>query len=160
MDPYDYIQAWDNIRIEIMDMVHKLLDGDLQELIDYQKRLQGWVNMVNLEVDKARLRKLGKLSFTDHQHWDEIRLKDHVYSLNSDLSMHLKFSMIPRPLFVPKEAFAPPGFEEFKEKVERELAEQKAKQAAVDARLERIESKQDAIADDLKKLFSLLVPKP
>jgi hypothetical protein len=68
MDPYDYIQAWDNIRIEIMDMVHKLLDGDLQELIDYQKRLQWWVNMVNLEVDKAKLRKLGKLSLTDHQH--------------------------------------------------------------------------------------------
>jgi folylpolyglutamate synthase/dihydropteroate synthase len=116
--------------------------------------------LVNAEVDRARLRKLGQLSLTDHQHWNEIILKDHVYSLDSDLSMHLKFSMAPGPLFVPNEAFAHPGFEEFKEKVEKELAEQKAKQAAVDARLERIENKQGAIVDDLKKLLSLLTPKP
>jgi hypothetical protein len=51
-----------------MDMVYKLLDEDLQELLDYHKRLQGWVNLVNSEVDKARLRKLGKLSLTGYQH--------------------------------------------------------------------------------------------
>jgi hypothetical protein len=39
VDPYDYIHAWDKIRDEIMDVVYKVVDGDLQELIDYQKRL-------------------------------------------------------------------------------------------------------------------------
>ncbi|MCH79291.1 hypothetical protein A2U01_0000037 [Trifolium medium] len=160
VDPYAYIHAWDKIRDEIMDVVYKVVDGDLQELIDYQKRLQGWVNLVNAEVDQARLRKLGQLSLTDHQHWNEIILKDHIYSLSSDLSRHLKFSMVPGPLFVPKEAFEHPGFEEFKAKVEKELAEQRVKQAVVDSRLERIENKQDAIAADLKNLISLLSSKP
>jgi predicted nuclease with TOPRIM domain len=71
--------------------------------------------------------------------------------------------MMHGPLFIPKEFIIPPGFDDFKEKVEwikKELAEQKAKQAIVDAHLERMESKQDAMADDLKKLISLLTPKP
>jgi hypothetical protein len=87
IDPYDYIHAWDKIRDEIMDVVYKVVDGDLQELLDYQKSLQSRVKMINAEVDRARLRKLGQLSLTDYQHWNEIVLKDHVYSLSSDLSM-------------------------------------------------------------------------
>jgi hypothetical protein len=139
-----------------MTIMDKITDGDLQELVDYQKMLQVWVNRINAEVDKARLRRFGKLSLTDHQQWSEIRLKDHVYSLDSVVSMHLKFSMMPGPLFVPKDCVASPDVESLKV----EIALIKAKQEESDIRQARMEATQIEMAADLKKLLALLSPKP
>jgi hypothetical protein len=153
IEPYDYIHAWDKLVQEIKDALYKLSDGDLQDLLHYHKDLKGWVKLVNAELDQAHQRRLGRLSLTDTFHWPESHLRANGCTLDSVLSGHLKFSLAPGPIFIPKEAPLPSELEELKADIARDRAER-------DARLDRIEAKQDAISSDLKHLIALLTPKP
>ncbi|MCI49726.1 hypothetical protein A2U01_0070970, partial [Trifolium medium] len=76
------------------------------DLVDYQENLKDWVKSVKSEVERSRLRKRGRLSLTDSFYSDEVLtavvLKNNVYSFDSDLNMHLKFSLQPGDLFVTK----------------------------------------------------------
>ncbi|PNX85894.1 hypothetical protein L195_g041968 [Trifolium pratense] len=76
--------------------------------------------------------------------------------LDSELSMHLKFSLEPGPLFVTKDHVIPSelsAFEAFKIEVNGKLASMKEEQEAMNAR-------QAEMSADLKKILSLLSPKP
>jgi hypothetical protein len=145
---------------EIKDALYKFSDGDLQDLLNYHKDLKGWVSMVNAEMDQAHQRRLGRLSLTDSYHWHESFLKANGCTLDKVLSGHLNLSLPPGPFFIDKDVFLPSELQELKAEIARDRAEQKANQAETDARLERIETKQDQIASDLQRLIAHLTPKP
>ncbi|MCI19183.1 hypothetical protein A2U01_0040338, partial [Trifolium medium] len=71
VEPNEYLSAWESLRGEINQELDKVQTGDLNDLATYQENLRGWVNSVNSEVDKAKLRKQGHLSLTDKFFYDE-----------------------------------------------------------------------------------------
>jgi hypothetical protein len=86
--------------------------------------------------------------------------------------MHLKFSLQlgQGPMFVNKDIAANPSLEVFKAEIQEvkvELAAQRAKQEAQDAKLayvlenqQRMSAKQEEMASDLKSIITLLLSKP
>ncbi|MCH81662.1 TIR-NBS-LRR RCT1 resistance protein [Trifolium medium] len=164
IDPYVYLTQWEQLRNEINKELDKVQNGSLNEMREFQTNLQGWVESVNSEVDIAKLRKKGQLSLTGHHHWNESVWKEKIHSLDSDLSMHLRFSLKPGELFVNKDIAGNPSLEVFKEKVKLELAVQRVKQetleiqlASVLAKQNEMSAKQDEMASDLKQLLSILL---
>ncbi|MCI62026.1 hypothetical protein A2U01_0083283, partial [Trifolium medium] len=86
-----------------------------------------WVEEVNKEFETAQLKKKGRL-LTDH-FFDETTVTNQVWKentslLDSDLSMHLKFSLEPKTLFVKKDIVENSEYEAFKVEVEEKLSAQ------------------------------------
>ncbi|MCI20272.1 hypothetical protein A2U01_0041434, partial [Trifolium medium] len=102
----------------------------MDELVVFQKNTREWVEGVNKEFETAQLKKKGRL-FTDH-FFDESTVSNQVWKenlglLDSDLSMHMKFSLEPKTLFVKKDVFENPEYEAFKTEVREKLSTQDSK---------------------------------
>ncbi|MCI26497.1 hypothetical protein A2U01_0047693, partial [Trifolium medium] len=70
------------------------------------------------------------------------------------------FALSPEQLFVNKSFVENPALEAFKAEVKEELAAQRVKQEAMEAKMETVIAKQDDIGNDLKTILSLLQSKP
>ncbi|MCI29533.1 hypothetical protein A2U01_0050742, partial [Trifolium medium] len=97
-----------NILMRMKDLHQlRIQHGDVNELINFQKNTREWVREVNKEVEAAQLKRKGRLSIPNN-FFNETTVTNQVWRenlglLDSDLNMHLKFSMDPGPLFVKKE---------------------------------------------------------
>ncbi|PNX63642.1 hypothetical protein L195_g061731, partial [Trifolium pratense] len=103
--------AWEKLKEECAQMLSKVQNGDVNELIEYQLKTKQWVKGVNLEFDQAQMRRKGRFSISNDFFNSDV-LKTEVWKENfgmfdSELSMHLKFSMEPGPLFVKKDHIVP-----------------------------------------------------
>jgi hypothetical protein len=164
MNPRAYIMAWDELREEVLTDFYHLVDGDLNEMLDYQIALKAW-------LDKLKEGYL-KISEKAARHWQEDYLNTHFsLSMQSSISTALKFSLDPGDLFVSKSVMDVVGSSSELSVLKKELEAQKQKQAALNAKIdqlaaqqnekfERIEAKQNEMANDLKTLITLLTPKP
>jgi hypothetical protein len=107
----------------------------VREMTEFRASMTNWADAVNSEVDQARLRKKGLLSITDHHHWNQPVWQDKINSLDSDMRMHLKFSLQLGQLFVNKEVVENPALEAFKAEVKEELTSQRKKQEVLEAQI-------------------------
>ncbi|MCH80268.1 hypothetical protein A2U01_0001034 [Trifolium medium] len=125
-EPYLYLEAWESLRNNINSDLNKIQNGDLNELLDFQRKTRDWVRGVNDEFETAQLKKKGRLSIPNN-FFDEDIVKSEIWKdnlglLDSDLNMHLKFSLQPKTLFVKKDFVENPTFESFKAEVKEELS--------------------------------------
>ncbi|MCI38433.1 hypothetical protein A2U01_0059661, partial [Trifolium medium] len=95
----------------------KIQNGDMDELMVFQKNTREWVEGVNREFGSAQLRKEGRLLSDDF--FEETTVTNQVWKenlglLDSELSMHMKFSLEPKTLFVKKDVFEQFEFDSFK----------------------------------------------
>ncbi|MCH80539.1 hypothetical protein A2U01_0001309 [Trifolium medium] len=108
-------------------------------------------------MERREIRRKGKLLISDNYFNEEaaktIFWKENLRALDSDLNMHLKFSLQPGPLFVKKEILHNADMEAFKAEVREELSILNAKQ-------DEFSRKQDEISVDLKTILSILNRKP
>ncbi|MCI57754.1 hypothetical protein A2U01_0079005, partial [Trifolium medium] len=56
---------WDALRNDISKDLDMIQNGDLNELMNFQKNTREWVEEVNKEFETAQLKKKGRL-LTDH----------------------------------------------------------------------------------------------
>ncbi|PNX56068.1 hypothetical protein L195_g049689 [Trifolium pratense] len=162
VDLDEYMEAWEQLKKESDKVLSKVQNGDVNELIEFQMKTKKWVRGVNQEFDQAHMRRKGNFSISDN-FFNEDVLRTEIWKeniglrlLDSELSMHLKFSLEPTPLFVTKDHVIPSelsAFEAFKTEVNGKLASMKEEQEAMNAR-------QAEMSADLKKILSLLSPKP
>ncbi|MCI63922.1 hypothetical protein A2U01_0085179, partial [Trifolium medium] len=84
-----------------------------------------WVKGVNQEFETTQQKKKGRLSISDNFFEDEIVKtevwKENLGLLDSDLNMHLKFSLEPKTMYVKKDYVENAAFEAFKSDVKEEL---------------------------------------
>ncbi|MCI09645.1 hypothetical protein A2U01_0030732 [Trifolium medium] len=162
-----YLAAWEKLKSDIIKDLELVQAGNMEDFVDYQENLKDWVESVNSEVERSRLRKIGRLSLTDSFYNDEAltaaMLKDNVYSFDSDLNMHVKFSLQPGDMFVTKKVLENPNMETFKAEVRGELSAQKIKlqelaekQEVMYEKQEAMCAKQEEMSADLKAILSLL----
>ncbi|MCI45981.1 hypothetical protein A2U01_0067221, partial [Trifolium medium] len=105
---------------DITKDLDRIQDGDLNELTAFQKNTRDWVEEVNKEFETAQLKKKGRLR-TDN-FFDETTVSNQVWKenlglLDSELSVHLKFSLEPKTLFVKKDIVENSEYEAFKAEV-------------------------------------------
>ncbi|CAJ2666825.1 unnamed protein product [Trifolium pratense] len=157
VDLDEYMEAWEQLKKESDKVLSKVQNGDVNELIEFQMKTKKWVRGVNQEFDQAHMRRKGNFSISDN-FFNEDVLRTEIWkeNIDSELSMHLKFSLEPGPLFVTKDHVIPSelsAFEALKIEVNGKLASMKEEQEAMNAR-------QAEMSADLKKILSLLSPKP
>ncbi|WJX12243.1 hypothetical protein P8452_02762 [Trifolium repens] len=163
ISPKAYILAWDSVRTEIVDAVYNLLDGDLEEMVQFQRKVQAWMD----QVKQGYMR----LPEKEAHHWQEDYLRERVGFLDSAISRHLRFSLTPGAMFVSKDivessitaselADVKKELAELNAKFDRIVARRDAMDAKQDEKFERLEAKQDALAADLKQLIANLTRKP
>ncbi|MCI34297.1 hypothetical protein A2U01_0055516, partial [Trifolium medium] len=129
----------------------------------FQKNTREWVKEVNKEFEAAQLKKKGRLYISDN-FFDETTMTNQIWKenlslLDSDLNMHLKFSMEPKTLFVKKDFVENPEFEAFKAEVKEELSVQNSKISEIVQNQKTMAAKQDEMSDDLKAILSILSQK-
>ncbi|MCI23232.1 hypothetical protein A2U01_0044410, partial [Trifolium medium] len=95
-----YLEAWDALRNDITNDLNRIQNGDLNELIAFQKNTREWVDEVNKEFEAAQLKRKGRLSIPDN-FFNESTVANQIWRenlglLDSELNMHLKFSMEPK----------------------------------------------------------------
>ncbi|MCI46332.1 hypothetical protein A2U01_0067572, partial [Trifolium medium] len=85
---------------------------------------------LNKEFETAQLKKKGRLSIPDNFFYETTVTnqlwRENLGLLDSDLNMHLKFSMKPKTLFVKKDVVEDSKFEAFKAEVKEELSTQES----------------------------------
>ncbi|MCI33368.1 hypothetical protein A2U01_0054585, partial [Trifolium medium] len=106
-DPYQYLDNWDALRNDIIRDLDRIQNEDLNELIAFQKSTREWVEEVNKEFKVVQMKKKGRLSLPDN-FFNETTVTNQVWRenlglLDSELNMHLKFSMEPKTLFIKKD---------------------------------------------------------
>ncbi|CAJ2637754.1 unnamed protein product [Trifolium pratense] len=160
VDLDEYMAAWEKLKEECDQMLSKVQNGDVNELIEFQLKTKQWVKGVNLEFEQAQMRRKGRFSISnDFFNSDVLKTevwKENIGMLDRAISMHLKFSMEPGPLFVKKDHIVPSelsAFEAFKLEVNGKLKSMKEEQEAMNAR-------QAEMGADLKKILNLLSQKP
>ncbi|MCI48948.1 hypothetical protein A2U01_0070191, partial [Trifolium medium] len=89
----------------------------MDELMVFQKNTKAWVEGVNKEFETAQLKKKGRLLTDDF--FEETTVTNQIWKenlgiLDSDLSMHMKFSLKPKTLFVKKDVMDISEFDSFK----------------------------------------------
>ncbi|MCI10724.1 hypothetical protein A2U01_0031819, partial [Trifolium medium] len=119
-----------------------------------------WVQELNKEFEFAQMKKKGRLSIPD-KFFYETTVTNQVWRenlglLDSDLNMHLKFSMDPGLLFVKKEFVENPEFEAFKAEVKEELSSQKKDIQELMTNQRAMAAKQEDMNADLKAILSIL----
>ncbi|MCI14804.1 hypothetical protein A2U01_0035936, partial [Trifolium medium] len=144
-----YLDAWENLRKDISKDLDKIQYGDANELLTFQENTKEWVEEVNKRVEVAQLKKKGRLSISEN-FFDETTMTNQLWRenlglLDSDLNMHLKFSMDSGPMFVKKKFVENSEFEAFK--------------AEVNEQLRVMTAKQDDMSADLKAILDILRPK-
>ncbi|MCI46931.1 hypothetical protein A2U01_0068172, partial [Trifolium medium] len=105
---------WESLRNDINKDLDRIQNGDMNELYAFQKNTREWVEGVNREFETAQLRKKGRLlsdKFFDESTVSNQIWKENLGLLDSELSMHLKFSLEPKTLFVKKDVFENSEFE-------------------------------------------------
>ncbi|MCI65298.1 hypothetical protein A2U01_0086556, partial [Trifolium medium] len=60
-EPYQYLAMWDALMNDINKDLDRIQNGDLNELMTFQKNTREWVEEVNKEFETAQLRKKGRL---------------------------------------------------------------------------------------------------
>ncbi|MCI84823.1 hypothetical protein A2U01_0106101, partial [Trifolium medium] len=55
------MEKWESLRNEINADLDKIQNGDMDELVVFQKNTKAWVEDVNREFETAQLRKKGRL---------------------------------------------------------------------------------------------------
>ncbi|MCI04669.1 hypothetical protein A2U01_0025716, partial [Trifolium medium] len=109
------------LRYTINKDLDRIQNGDLNELIAFQKNTREWVAGVNKEFEVAQLKKKGRLSIPENFFYETTVTnqiwRENLGLLDSDLNMHLKFGMEPKKLFVKKDFVENPEFEAFKAEV-------------------------------------------
>ncbi|MCI48210.1 hypothetical protein A2U01_0069453, partial [Trifolium medium] len=96
------MNLWESLRNDINANLDKIQNGDLDELMVFQKNTKDWVEGVNKEFETAQLWKKGRLltdNFFDETTATNQIWKENLGLLDSDLSMHMKFSLEPKTLF-------------------------------------------------------------
>ncbi|MCI28582.1 hypothetical protein A2U01_0049783, partial [Trifolium medium] len=56
-EPYQYMNLWESLRNDINADLDKIQNGDLDELMVFQKNTKDWVEGVNKEFETAQLQK-------------------------------------------------------------------------------------------------------
>ncbi|MCI10621.1 hypothetical protein A2U01_0031715, partial [Trifolium medium] len=79
-EPYQYLEMWDTLRNEINKDLDKIQNGDLNELMTFQKNTREWVEGVNKEFETAQLRKNGRLLIDNF--FDETTVTNQVWKEN------------------------------------------------------------------------------
>ncbi|MCI34058.1 hypothetical protein A2U01_0055276 [Trifolium medium] len=135
----------------------------------FQKNTKACVEGVNKEFETAQLRKKGRLLTDDF--FEETTVTNQIWKenlgiLDSDLSMHMKFSLEPKTLFVKKDVMDISEFETFKAEVNEKLSAQETQiseivfnQKSMAAKQEDMSAKQDAMSADLKAILAILSQK-
>ncbi|MCH87623.1 hypothetical protein A2U01_0008498 [Trifolium medium] len=165
-----YLESWNQLRKDIDEELSRVQNGDFNELIEFQQKTKNWVKEVNKEFETAHLKKKGRLSIPANFFDDTVATsqfwKENLGLLNSDLKMHLKFSLEPKTMFVKKDYVENPAFEAFKSEVKEELSAQKMnlqelKQDQREIRIKQVamSAKQDEMSADLKAILSILSQK-
>ncbi|MCI38613.1 hypothetical protein A2U01_0059841, partial [Trifolium medium] len=117
------------MRKDIDEELTKVQNGDFNELVEFQLKTREWVKGVNQEFESTQLKKKGRLSILANFFDDTVVTnqvwKENLGSLDSDLNMHLKFSLQSGPLFVKKDFVRNFEMEAFKAEVKEELSAQK-----------------------------------
>ncbi|MCI79607.1 hypothetical protein A2U01_0100878, partial [Trifolium medium] len=57
---------WDALRNDITKDLDRIQNGDLNELLAFQKNTREWVNEVNKEFEAVQLKKKGRLYISDN----------------------------------------------------------------------------------------------
>ncbi|MCI41200.1 hypothetical protein A2U01_0062433, partial [Trifolium medium] len=112
--------------------------------------------------ETAQLRKKGRLLTDDF--FEETTVTNQIWKenlglLDSDLSMHLKFSLEPKTLFVKKDVFDNCEFESFKAEVNEKLSTQQSQILEIIQTQKNIVTKQDNMSADLKAILAILSQK-
>ncbi|MCI44520.1 hypothetical protein A2U01_0065759, partial [Trifolium medium] len=79
-EPYQYLDMWETPRNDINADLDKIQNGDLNELMEFQKNTKDWVECVNKEFESVQLRKKGRL-LTDN-FFDETTVTNQVWKEN------------------------------------------------------------------------------
>ncbi|MCI11553.1 hypothetical protein A2U01_0032654, partial [Trifolium medium] len=61
-EPYMYMGAWETLMDDINADLNKIQNGDINELVEFQKNTKYWVKGVNEEFESTQLKKKGRLS--------------------------------------------------------------------------------------------------
>ncbi|MCI16114.1 hypothetical protein A2U01_0037255, partial [Trifolium medium] len=162
-----YLESWNQLRKDIDEELSRVQNGDFIKLVEFQLKTREWVKGVNQEFESAQLKKKGRLSIPTN-FFDDTVLTNQVWKenlglLNSDLNMHLKFSLEPKTMFVKKDYVENPTFETFKAEVKEDLSTQKMnlqelKQDQKEIRINKdaMSAKQEEMSADLKVILSIL----
>ncbi|MCI05510.1 hypothetical protein A2U01_0026563, partial [Trifolium medium] len=130
------------------------------------KNTRAWVEGVNKEFETVQLRKKGRLLTNDF--FEETTITNQIWKenlgiLDSELSMHMKFSLKPKTLFIKKDVFDISEFESFKTEVNDKLVSQESQileiiknQKDMQAKQDDMAAKQDAMGADLKAIIAIL----
>ncbi|MCI30819.1 hypothetical protein A2U01_0052030, partial [Trifolium medium] len=105
-EPYQYLEHCEALRNDINKDLERIQNGDLNEILNFQKNTREWVQDVNKEFEVALLKKKGRLSIPENFFYETTVTnqiwRENLGLMHSDLNMHLKFSMEPKTLFVKK----------------------------------------------------------
>ncbi|MCH92444.1 hypothetical protein A2U01_0013383 [Trifolium medium] len=168
-EPYQYMNLWESQRNDINKDLDRIQNGDMDELMVFQKNTKDWVEGVNKEFETAQLRKNGRLLIDDF--FEETTVTNQIWKenlgiLDSDLSMHMKFSLEPKTLFVKKDVIDISEFDSFKAEVNEKLSMQDSQiseiiqaQKIMAAKQEDMAAKQDDMSADLKAILAILSQK-
>ncbi|MCI27998.1 hypothetical protein A2U01_0049198 [Trifolium medium] len=149
------MDLWENLRNDINKDLDRIQNGDINDLLAFQKDTKAWVEGVNREFETAQLRKKGRLladnlfeeTTVTNQIW-----KENLGILDSDLSMHMKFSPEPKTLFVKKDVIDISEFEAFKAEVNEKLSAQQTQ-------ISEVVQNQKNMSADLKAILAILSQK-
>ncbi|MCI41146.1 hypothetical protein A2U01_0062379, partial [Trifolium medium] len=82
-EPYQYLEMWETLRNEINMDLDKIQNGDMDELVVFQKNTKEWVREVYREIETTLLRKKGRLLIDDF--FEEIAVTNQVWKENLGL---------------------------------------------------------------------------
>ncbi|MCI41758.1 hypothetical protein A2U01_0062992, partial [Trifolium medium] len=60
-EPYQYMDLWENLRNDINKDLDRIQNGDINDLMAFQKDTKSWVEGVNREFESSQLRKKERL---------------------------------------------------------------------------------------------------
>ncbi|MCH97945.1 hypothetical protein A2U01_0018943, partial [Trifolium medium] len=162
-EPYMYLDTWETLRNVINDDLNKIHNGDINELLKFQKSTREWVQEVNKEFESAQLKKKGRLSIPNNFFYESTVTnqvwRENLGLLDNEPNMHLKFSLEPKTLFVKKEFVENPEFEAFKAEVKEELSSQKKDIQELMTNQRAMAARQEDMSADLKAILTILSQK-
>ncbi|MCI30097.1 hypothetical protein A2U01_0051306 [Trifolium medium] len=109
------------------------------------------------------MKKKGRLSIPDNFFYESTVTnqvwRENLGLLDSELNMHLKFSLEPKTLFVKKDFVENPEFEVFKAEVKEELSSQKKDIQELMNNQRAMAARQEDMSADLKAILTILSQK-
>ncbi|MCI29951.1 hypothetical protein A2U01_0051160, partial [Trifolium medium] len=74
------MEQWESLRNDINKDLDRIQNGDMDELMVFQKNTREWVEGVNKEFETAQLRKKGRLLTDDF--FEETTVTNHIWKEN------------------------------------------------------------------------------